>query len=117
MASCSQDSFIRIWHLTTKQLLNEGPTDSSVQLKLKTHMTDYHIYVDSVLTGHESWVYSVYWSPKSKLLLSASFDKSLIIWKYYPDSQMWLEKIRVGEVGGISFSEMISVETDLISCR
>lgn len=100
MASCSQDSFIRIWRLTPKQLLNEGPAESITELKLKTNKTELYIYVDSVLTGHESWVYSVHWCPTSLQLLSASIDKTLIIWKYYSETGMWLEKIRVGEVGG-----------------
>lgn len=99
MASCSQDSFIRIWRMT-KQLPKEGPVGSSIELKLKTNKTLYYIMTDSVLTGHESWVYSVHWCPTSRQLLSASFDKTLITWQFYPDTKMWLEKLRMGEVGG-----------------
>ena len=33
-------------------------------------------------------------------LLSCSLDKSMIVWKFDPDSGMWIETVRVGEVGG-----------------
>ena len=33
-------------------------------------------------------------------LLSSSMDKTLIIWKLDPDSGVWLDETRVGEVGG-----------------
>lgn len=100
MASCSQDSYIRIWRMTSTKFPKEGPVESSGGLELQTNKMRYHIYVDSVLTGHETWVYSVHWCPTSLQLLSASFDKTLIIWTYYSETQMWLEKFRVGEVGG-----------------
>ena len=33
-------------------------------------------------------------------LLSCSLDKSMIVWKFDSDSGMWIETVRVGEVGG-----------------
>jgi elongator complex protein 2 len=33
-------------------------------------------------------------------LLSCSLDKSMIVWRFDPDSGMWIETVRVGEVGG-----------------
>ncbi|XP_030766678.1 probable elongator complex protein 2 [Sitophilus oryzae] len=81
LASSSQDSSIRIWRLTLK--------DNSLT-----------VYLESVLSGHEGWVYSVNWSQKYKQLLSASIDKSMIIWEFDSNSGLWMEKIRVGEVGG-----------------
>lgn len=35
-------------------------------------------------------------------LLSASFDKSMIIWKQHEPAGIWVEDVRVGEVGGNS---------------
>ncbi|KAF7284251.1 hypothetical protein GWI33_022248 [Rhynchophorus ferrugineus] len=82
LASCSQDSFIRLWRLTT--LVNN----------------EIKIYLESVLAGHEGWVYSVNWNLETKHLLSASIDKTMIIWEFDKASGLWLEKVRVGEVGG-----------------
>ncbi|XP_050302290.1 elongator complex protein 2 [Anthonomus grandis grandis] len=84
LASCSQDSLIRIWRFS-----HCGKKCLSAEAMLET-----------VLSGHEGWVYSVHWNPKNMQLLSASIDKSMIIWEYDKTSALWLEKIRVGEVGG-----------------
>lgn len=86
--------------MTSEKKLSEGPIETNNDLKLTTNKVEYYVYLDSVLTGHESWVYSVRWSPTQLKLLSASLDKTLIIWKYCVDSQMWLEDLRFGEVGG-----------------
>jgi len=40
------------------------------------------VSLESVIAGHEGWVYSVNWSPVGLQLLSASIDKSLIIWEF-----------------------------------
>ncbi|RZB40823.1 elongator complex protein 2 [Asbolus verrucosus] len=95
LASSSQDCYIRLWRITTKYL-----EQTNFDNILKTKIGDFKIYIDSILTGHEGWVYSVHWNPKSTQLLSASLDKSMIIWELDLESNLWLEKIRVGEVGG-----------------
>ncbi|XP_066248219.1 elongator complex protein 2 [Euwallacea similis] len=87
LASCSQDTFIRIWRLS------ETKVESSEIGLLETSL-------ESVIAGHEGWVYSVQWNPTKLQLLSASIDKSMIIWEFNIASGLWLEKIRVGEVGG-----------------
>ncbi|KAJ8932764.1 hypothetical protein NQ314_014466 [Rhamnusium bicolor] len=101
LASCSQDTFIRLWRITKKAVidgnLDQFDNDRN-QIRVKGEV--YDIYLESVLTGHEGWVYSVNWNPKSLQLLSASIDKSMIIWEYDNSSGLWLEKIRVGEIGG-----------------
>lgn len=103
IASSSQDTFIRIWRLTSEKNIKKGPTESNNDLKLITNEMEYYVYLDSVLTGHEGWVYSVHWSHTNLKLLSASLDKMLIIWKYCTKSQMWLEDFRFGEIGGKIF--------------
>lgn len=50
--------------------------------------------------GHEGWVYSVSWNPIEKTLLSASWDRTMVIWEYDKENNLWMDNIRVGEVGG-----------------
>uniref|UniRef100_A0A6A7G1A1 Elongator complex protein 2 n=1 Tax=Hirondellea gigas TaxID=1518452 RepID=A0A6A7G1A1_9CRUS len=63
---------------------------------------------EALLSGHEDWVYSVCWHPmkvnehgekhQPMSLLSASIDKTMIIWK--PDllnDGVWVDEVRVGE--------------------
>ena len=44
--------------------------------------------VDSVLAGHEGWVYSVQWGPGQASLLTASMDKTMIVWQQMEDTQV-----------------------------
>lgn len=80
----------------------------------RTHSQTYSVMLDAVLSGHDDWVYSVAWHPKKKLiqedgsfvfhqpmiLLTASMDKTLIVWKPSPGGGIWMEDVRVGESGG-----------------
>ena len=64
----------------------------------------YLVTLETVLAGHENWVNKICWtknSNKTLNLLSASMDKTLILWEQPNDeSDLWSERIRVGEVGG-----------------
>ncbi|KAK4875944.1 hypothetical protein RN001_012366 [Aquatica leii] len=103
LASSSQDSLIRLWKFSYGILSNEAFDEYDLILKkskIKTENAEYVISLESILAGHEAWVYSVNWNSRDFTLLSASLDKSMIIWAYDPDSGLWLEKVRVGEVGG-----------------
>lgn len=60
----------------------------------------YKVHLESVLAGHEGWIYSVNWSPTNVQLLSSSLDKTMIIWEYDSQIGLWFERVRVGEVGG-----------------
>lgn len=62
-----------------------------------------------MLAGHENWVNAVHWQPvfykdgvlqQPMRLLSASMDKTMILWAPDEESGVWLEQVRVGEVGG-----------------
>ncbi|KAI9220731.1 WD40-repeat-containing domain protein, partial [Blastocladiella britannica] len=84
-----------------------------------------HVYLDSVLLGHDDWVHSVAWTPADNAtssapptalrLASASADKSVLIWHLERTSDddddstsktqaaaaaAWTPAARVGEVGG-----------------
>ncbi|CAK8674602.1 unnamed protein product [Clavelina lepadiformis] len=115
MATCSQDSFIRLWKIW---LVNNKATEDKVQeryeLKLRKQLFTINVNntsftfaasLDAVLIGHENWVYSVQWQLTGKStigvnLLSASIDKTVVIWEYDDAAGIWVDKVRVGEVGG-----------------
>ncbi|KAG5896915.1 hypothetical protein JTB14_028143 [Gonioctena quinquepunctata] len=99
LASGSQDAFIRLWRISSKPR-PEIHFETTVKTQIKTTSEIYNVYLESILTGHEGWIYSVNWNPKSLQLLSASIDKSMIVWEFDISSGLWLEKMRVGEVGG-----------------
>lgn len=119
LASSSQDTFIRLWRISARPTIepiqftkkaNIFATNEDIQIeeKIFTVKNDtgktlsYAVTLESVLLGHDNWVYSVHWSKTldNRLqLLSSSIDKTLIIWSMQEDG-VWMEKVRVGEVGG-----------------
>lgn len=126
LASSAQDTFIRLWRISVRQkgqknryllkkenvLLDDGDDGIQIEerlisLKLDdnnvTDQPNYAISLESVLLGHDGWVFGVHWHlhADGKLqLLSSSIDKTLIIWEMNDD--VWVENVRVGEVGGNS---------------
>ncbi|XP_073239641.1 elongator complex protein 2-like [Porites lutea] len=123
LASCAQDTFIRIWRVSSDNKVQEAEPeilcDKMPELKLTSNIfsvadkgleREFSVVLESVLTGHEGWIYGVHWHPfvrkddgsitQPMSLLTASMDKTLIVWTPEEDSGVWLEKVRVGEVGG-----------------
>ncbi|TRY84309.1 hypothetical protein DNTS_025420 [Danionella cerebrum] len=120
LASCSQDCMIRVWRLfATTSREPEHHTDEVLKLKENIFQVcgeEFAVTLETVLAGHENWVYGIHWQPpcgqgncveQPLRLLSASMDKTMILWGPEEDSGMWVEmeyvillKIRVGEVGG-----------------
>ncbi|KAL8579062.1 hypothetical protein ACOMHN_036001 [Nucella lapillus] len=126
LASCGQDSLIRLWRLS-KRATDTGVSsvaisdllpDQDIKMKETTfcYRSDdgeekyFAVTLESVLSGHEGWVYSVCWQPPLKnekgdriqpqCLLSASMDKTMIVWSPDANDGVWVEQVRVGEVGG-----------------
>lgn len=106
LASSSQDSFIRLWRISEKKL-EQIIDDELIQIDERTFtlgIKKFTLSLESVLQGHENWVYSVHWNrhpvTKTLQLLSSSMDKSMLIYTYDREQGVWNEKIRVGEVGG-----------------
>lgn len=108
LASGSQDAMIRLWKISAHnaELLNKDELHQKEQV-LIANETKYNITLESVLYGHEGWVYGVHWYPTQSgnkqgtlRLLSCSLDKSMIIWEPDEATGIWSEKVRVGEVGG-----------------
>ena len=62
---------------------------------------------ESVLLGHDNWVTGIHWNSNSSdeaaslpSLLSASADRSMILWTQDDSSSLWLTTQRFGEIGG-----------------
>ncbi|KAF9904866.1 Elongator subunit elp2 [Lobosporangium transversale] len=90
--------------LSTKAHIIEAyPDDSSEGLKR------FSVMFEALLLGHEDWVYTINWQPAMNLngkyhqpmsLLSASTDKSMMIWKPDEATGVWVNNTQMGEVGG-----------------
>lgn len=115
LASCSQDCLIRIWRLYMKPTSLETE-DDSIRLRENAFTIEdggvsitAAVTLETVLAGHENWVNAIHWQPsfykdgvlqQPVRLLSASMDKTMILWAPDEESGVWLEQVRVGEVGG-----------------
>jgi len=128
LASCSQDCFIRLWKISEMDSVFDENNCDGLNLKTKQHVfsipsfcdkLQYTATLDAVLSGHENWVHSVYWQfeggkqadVQQLKLLSASMDKTVVVWHYDANSATWVDKVRMGEVGGNSmgfFSALFS---------
>ncbi|XP_026556812.1 elongator complex protein 2 [Pseudonaja textilis] len=117
LASCAQDCLIRIWKMHATSLFGEIQDEDTIRLKENVFTIknsngadkSFAVTLDSVLAGHENWVYGVHWQPpyfkdgrmvQPMRLLSASMDKTVILWSPDDESGVWLEQVRIGEVGG-----------------
>lgn len=114
LVSSSQDKGIRIWKIT----LQEHRADSKkAEISLVSYIkgpvflagsSTYQISMESLLIGHEDWVYSVAWQPPSLVkgnecyqpqsILSASMDKTMMIWKPEKTTGIWINVVTVGEL-------------------
>ncbi|XP_040044705.2 elongator complex protein 2 isoform X1 [Gasterosteus aculeatus] len=118
LASCSQDCLIRVWRLCAKSGTDAHIEDDHTTIRMKEDVFEvkerdvssvFAVSLETVLAGHEHWVYGVHWQPalykggelqQPLGLLSASMDKTMIIWAPEEGSGVWVEQVRVGEVGG-----------------
>ncbi|XP_049859581.1 elongator complex protein 2 isoform X1 [Schistocerca gregaria] len=121
LASCSQDTFVRLWRISARECgsqlqspVSELPSSEDIHAEEHVFEIKGHWFVwavESVLPGHEGWVYSVRWHPvinsESKnhqplRMLSSSLDKTMVLWAFDAQSGLWTEEVRVGELGGNS---------------
>lgn len=68
----------------------------------------YEVSLESLLVGHEDWVYSVEWQPRllssdneslqPMSILSASMDKTMMIWRPEKTTGIWINTVTVGEL-------------------
>ncbi|KAH9300080.1 hypothetical protein KI387_011663, partial [Taxus chinensis] len=123
VASSSQDKTIRIWKISFHSYLCERTEESqSIQsVSLKTYIEGpvfklgtsvWQVSLESLLVGHEDWVYSVNWQPPLKKciddnndcwvqpqsILSASMDRTMMIWRPDRKTGIWINDVTVGEL-------------------
>lgn len=122
IATSSQDTYIRLWRISPrneKEQLFKKFSDLSAHEDIQVQENRFQlttpegaekifaVSLESVLQGHEGWVYSVQWhrsesASQDLQLLSASIDKTIILWRYNKEVGVWMEDARLGEVGGNS---------------
>ncbi|KAG0347830.1 Elongator subunit elp2 [Podila humilis] len=98
----------------------EEMSKSGTQLSTKAHIMEvamestktakrFSVIFEALLLGHDDWVYTINWQPavlrngqyhQPMALLSASTDKSMMIWKPDETTGVWINSTQVGEVGG-----------------
>nr|BAE39766.1 unnamed protein product [Mus musculus] len=119
IASAASDSTVRIWskkgsevkYLQTLSFRDGFVLSVCLAILPGTNgvRTTVAVTLETVLAGHENWVNAVHWQPsfykdgvlqQPVRLLSASMDKTMILWAPDEESGVWLEQVRVGEVGG-----------------
>ncbi|KAH0500295.1 Elongator complex protein 2 [Microtus ochrogaster] len=127
IASAAADSTVRLWSKKGSEVpvLSCGADDCKVHIAVQrdgqsceervsvASVVDTSITcamaLETLLAGHENWVNAVHWQPpfykdgvlqQPVRLLSASMDKTMILWAPDEESGIWLEQVRVGEVGG-----------------
>lgn len=75
---------------------------------------EYTMSLESVLYGHEDWIYSVRFEPAKRksgndddeewiqpmTLISASMDKTMVVWTYNEENAVWIDVARAGDIGG-----------------
>ncbi|XP_015786835.1 elongator complex protein 2-like [Tetranychus urticae] len=112
LATGSQDNFIRVWKISK---IDSDHSERGRVFNLKGKY--FEVEIETVLLGHEGWIYSVQFvnTHGGKIgLLSASMDKSIVLWQQSDDDEIWSESIRVGDVGGCALGFVgAQINTDL----
>lgn len=116
LVSSSQDKGIRIWKITLSDSLANGSRDEiSLASYIKGPLfavgsSSYQVSLESLLIGHEDWVYSVEWHPplatfgdgieffQPQSILSASMDKTMMVWQPEKTTGIWMNVVTVGEL-------------------
>ncbi|ORE02149.1 WD40 repeat-like protein [Rhizopus microsporus var. microsporus] len=121
LASASQDKYIRLWKISPHV---PAPTKQQQQEDngLSTHIItvdscQYSLMFEALLMGHDDWVFSVQWQKpymatdasgerqfvQPMRLISASIDKSMMIWSPEPNTGVWVNEVRMGDIGGSTY--------------
>lgn len=110
-----------MWRISRRKAASLD-SDSHTQPSLKMYIEGpmfkvggnlWQVCLESLLVGHEDWVYSVRWQPpqetvdghkngtcgQSMCVLSASMDRTMMIWRPDSKSGIWMNVVTVGELG------------------
>lgn len=117
LVSSSQDRGIRIWKIASRSSKSKSKREEKISLAsyiegpvFVAGSSSYQISLESLLIGHEDWVYTVEWQPPSvtsangcayhqpQSILSASMDKTMMIWKPERTTGIWMNVVTVGEL-------------------
>jgi elongator complex protein 2 len=112
LVSSSQDKTIHIWKLASSTTSESRKDDASITAYIEGPVfvagsIRYQVSLESLLIGHEDWVYSVEWQPpilngsswdQPMSILSASMDKTMMIWRPEKNTGIWINVVMVGEL-------------------
>ncbi|CAM9004120.1 unnamed protein product [Rhodiola kirilowii] len=118
LVSSSQDKGVRIWKVAPVATSTNGAykkEEISLAAYIKGPLmvagsSSYQISLESLQIGHEDWVYSVEWQPpkinskdgitytQPQSILSASIDKTMMIWQPERTTGIWMNVVTVGEL-------------------
>eukprot|EP01116_Phalansterium_solitarium_P005177 TRINITY_DN1656_c0_g2_i1.p1 TRINITY_DN1656_c0_g2~~TRINITY_DN1656_c0_g2_i1.p1 ORF type:complete len:928 (+),score=333.41 TRINITY_DN1656_c0_g2_i1:1306-4089(+) len=140
LASASQDGKVRLWRFeplpaaADDDQQQQPPAGAAARGQRETAATRlsskghvfrvgvhrYSVMLESVLSGHDGWVLSVAWHPPRRrpdrsveqpaVLVSASMDKTMIIWRpvlladqpdhHHQQQVVWHDDVHLGALGG-----------------
>ncbi|KAK6426508.1 Elongator subunit elp2 [Oleoguttula sp. CCFEE 5521] len=117
LASASQDKYVRLWRMRKDDAVTANGTDGSIIKQAKVSLSNktqhvgfeygkYAVAFEALLVGHEDWIYSARWLPRSDrtaqsappTLLTASADNSIAMWSVAEASGLWMCNTRLGEI-------------------
>eukprot|EP00955_Chlamydomonas_euryale_P098070 365123-Chlamydomonas_euryale.AAC.10 len=129
LASASQDRYGRIWAIQEEQDGESAASASPVSAadavaryapkpRFCAGGRAMLATMEALLIGHEDWVHSVAWRPpplppagaarsgrhtpqpfSDLCLLSASMDRTMMLWQHDPGSGLWMSQAAVGDAG------------------
>lgn len=122
LASCGQDKNVRIWRISPRSssICTGGIKEQGASIKMyiegpvfKAGSVSWQASMESLLAGHDDWIYSVRWQPpcvrkipgkhtgrvQPMSILTASMDRTMMIWRPDAGTGLWINEVTVGELG------------------